>query len=278
MTALEAEQWNYLAIPGIDAADATTISTWIKGLRDNSNMKVRVVLPHTVADHEGIIDFETDNIIVNTTTTNPDGTISVASTTYAAVDYCARIAGLRAGTPLKQSATYSVLPEVSDVPHMTITDMNTAIAAGKFIIINDGKKCKVARDINSLTTLTSTKGKDYQKNKQVDIMDQTNDDINSTINDYYIGKYPNDYSDKCLLITAIHGYFDQLISNKLFDTSYSIDIDMTAQRTYLKSQGIDISKMTDQQIKEANTGDAVFLGGNASILDAIENFALDIAI
>ncbi|MDR3595103.1 phage tail sheath subtilisin-like domain-containing protein [Clostridium sp.] len=278
MTALEAEQWDYLAVPGIDSADATTISTWIKGLRDNSGMKVKAVLPHTVANHEGIIDFETDNIIVNTTTANPDGTTSISNETYAAADYCTRIAGLIAGTPLKQSATYAVLPEVSDVPHMTITDFNTAIAAGKFVLMNDGKKVKVARAVNSLTTLTSTKGRDYQKIKQVDIMDQINDDIDSTINDYYIGKYPNDYNDKCLLITAIHGYCDQLISDKLIDTTYSIDIDMVAQRAYLKAQGTDISKMTDQQIKEANTGDTVLLAGNMSILDAIENFDLNIGI
>lgn len=278
MTALEAEQWDYLAVPGIASADATTIATWIKGLRDNNGMKVKAVLPDTASDHEGIINCGTDSIIVTTTTTATDGTVTTASTTYTATDYCARIAGLIAGTALKQSVTYAVLPEVSDVPHMTKTDFNTAIAAGKFVLMNDGKKVKVARAVNSLVTLTSDKGKDYQKIKLVDIMDQINNDIDTTINDYYIGKYPNDYSDKCLLITAIHGYCDQLISDKLIDTTYSIDIDMTAQRAYLKAQGTDISKMTDKKIKEADTGDSVLLAGSMSILDAIENFNLNIGI
>lgn len=277
-TALEVEEWDYLAIPGIDTADATTTATWIKGLRDNSGKDVQVVLPNMAGDHEGVINFATDNVVVKTTTTASDGTVTIISTTYAATDYCARIAGLRAGTPLKQSATYSVLSEVSDVPHLTKTEINTAIAAGKFIIINDGKKCKVARDINSLITLTSDKGKDYQKNKLIAIMDSITTDIESTINDSYIGKYPNDYSDKCLLLTAIHAYCDQLVDGKLIESDYTIDIDMSAQRTYLKSQGIDISKMTDQEIKEANTGDTVYISGNITLIDAIENFALSIAI
>jgi hypothetical protein len=278
MTALEVEYWNYLAIPGIEAADTTTVATWIKGLRDNSGIKVKVVLPNTPSDHEGIVDFSTDGVIIKTTTTASDGTVTTTSTTYTAADYCARIAGLRAGTPLKQSATYSVLSEVSDVPHLTKTEANAAIAAGKFILINDGKKVKVARDVNSLVTLTSDKGKDYQKNKLVDIMDQINDDIDSTIEDYYIGKYPNDYSDKCLLITAIHAYCDQLVSDKLVESSYTIDIDMPATRIYLKGQGTDISKMTDQQIKESNTGDKVMLAGGMTLIDAIEDFALNIGI
>lgn len=278
MTALEAEIWDYLAVPGIDSADATTIATWVKGLIDNSGKDVQVVLPNTASDHEGIIDFATDNIIVNTTTTTTDGTITTTNTTYTATDYCARIAGLIAGTPLKQSATYAVLPEVSDVPHMSKTDFNTAIAAGKFVLMNDGTKVKVARAVTSLVTLTADKGKDYQKIKLVGIMGQINNDINTNIEDYYIGKYANDYNDKCLLITAIHGYCDKLISDKLIDTNYSIDIDMKAQRAYLKAQGKDISKMTDQQIKEENTGDTVLLAGSMSILDAIENFSLNIGI
>lgn len=265
MTALESESWNYLAIPGIAEADTTTIASWIKGLRDNNNIRVKAILPNTTADHEGIINFATDNIVVD-------------SNTYSAADYCARIAGLIAGTPLKQSATYSVLNEVDDVPHMSKLDFNAAIAAGKFVLMNDGKKVKVARAVNSLVTTTEDKGSDFQKIKLVDIMDQIHDDIYSTVEDSYIGKYANDYDNKCLLITAINGYLDTLVTNKWIDSDYSIDIDIAANKTYLKSQGIDVSTMTNQQLKEANTGDSVLLTGKATILDAIEDFDLNIGI
>lgn len=265
MQALEAEEWNYLSVPGIDAADATTISAWAKALRDNNDIRIKAILPHVVGDHETIIDFDTDNI-------------KVGSNIYAATDYCARIAGLIAGTPLKQSATYAVLPEVDDVPHMKKTDFNAAIDAGKFVLMNDGKKVKVARAVNSLTTLTDDKGKDFKKIKLVDIMDQIHDDIYSTIEDYYIGKYANDYDDKCLLITAINGYCDSTVTDKLIESDYSIAIDTDANKTYLKSEGKDVTTMTAKQIKEANTGDSVLLAGNMTIIDAIEDFDLNIGI
>jgi len=100
-TYLEATKWDYLAVPGITGADALLVSTWIKSLRDNKDIKVKAVLPITAGDHEGIINFATDSIIVG-------------ATTYTAKDYCSRIAGIIAGTPLQMSSTYAVLSEVTD--------------------------------------------------------------------------------------------------------------------------------------------------------------------
>jgi hypothetical protein len=278
MAALEVEQWDYISVPGIGTTDATTVSTWVKGLRDNKDIKVKSILPNTASDHEGVINFATDNIVV--TVTNGDGTTT--TTTYAAKDYCARIAGLIAGTPLTQSATYSVLSEVTDIPHLSKAEFDDAIDAGKFVLMNDGKKVKVARAVNSLTTVTADKGSDYQKIKLVDIMDMINKDVKTTVEDYYIGKFPNTYSNKCLLLTAIDGYFDTISTNNtsgnLIESDYTADIDVASQKTYLKSNGIDVNSMTTKQLKEANTGDKVFLAGSVSILDAIEDFNFNIGI
>ena len=266
MGALETTKWNYLAIPGIESADITIVSTWIKGLRDNNKIKVKAILPNTTADHEGIINFATDDIEV--------GTI-----TYAAKDYCARIAGLLAGTPLNMSATYQVLSEVTDVPHLSITDFNTAIDAGKFVLMNDGEKVKVARAVNSLATTTEDKGTDYKKIKLVDIMDQMNDDIKKTTADNYTGKVPNDYDHKCILIIAILAYFEGLEADSILDKGKSnLGIDIDSQTLYLKSVGTDITTMTAQEIKQANTADKVFIGGATKILDAMEDFNFNIGI
>jgi hypothetical protein len=266
MSALEVTKWNYLAVPGIVSGDTTTISTWIKGLRDNKDTKVKAVLPNTAADHEGIINFATDDIVVGTTT-------------YDVSDYCARIAGLIAGTPLTMSATYQTLPEVTDVPHLSVSDFNIAINAGKFVLMNDGEKVKVARAVNSLVTTTTDKGSDYKKIKLVDIMDQMHDDIKKTIADNYTGKVPNDYDHKCILIIALLAYFEGLETDLILDKGKSsLGIDINAQTLYLKSNGTDITTMTAQEIKQANTADKVFIGGATKILDAMEEFNFNIGI
>lgn len=53
--------------------------------------------------------------------------------------------------------------------------------------------------------------------------------------------------------------------------SSNIEINVTKQKQYLESIGVDTSDMDEQAIKEANTGSHVFLKGTISILDAIED-------
>ena len=144
----------------------------------------------------------------------------------------------------------------------------------------------MARVVNSLTTVSDTtvtdiqsKGDLFQKIKTVDIMDLIANDIRKTARDAYIGKLSNSYDNKVLLITAIHGYFDGLINDGLVEkNTVTVDIDMEEQKKYLKSNGVSISNMSDQQIKEANTGDQVFIAVKCKILDAIESISIRVFI
>ncbi|WP_407310926.1 phage tail sheath subtilisin-like domain-containing protein [Desulfosporosinus sp. SB140] len=261
---LETVIWDYGAIPEIDTADALVVATWIKALRDSKDIKSKMVLPNTAGDHEGIINFGTDDIIV-------------ASGTVNATDYCSRIAGILAGNPLTMSATFQVLPEVKDVPHLTSTQFDTNINAGQLLLINDGEKVKIARAVNSLVTLTATKTADWQKCKIVDIMDLQHDDIKRTFGDNYVGKVPNDYDHKCLLITAINTYLGGLENQMLLEIGKnSVGIDVAAQTSYLQSKGIDTSGMKELDIKKANTGSFVFLTGTDRPLDAMEDLTLNL--
>jgi hypothetical protein len=263
---LETIKWDYVAVPAIASGETTAFATWIKSCRDDKGLKVKAVLPDTVTDHEGIINFATDGIIVGTTT-------------YNAAQYCSRIAGMLAGTPLYMSATYAPLAEVDDVvPHNTKAQFDTLIDAGKLVLINDGEKVKIARAVNSLTTTTEDKGTDFQKIKIVDILDQVYDDITTTANDSYIGKYANNYDNKCLLITAINAYLASLVSSQLLDSNETnaVNIDTAANILYLQGEGTDTSTMTAKQIKEANTGSEVLLTGNITPCDAMEDITLNL--
>lgn len=265
-TYLETIKWDYLAIPSILVAETTAVATWIKSLRDNMDLKVKAVLPDTIGDHEGIINFATDEIIVGTVT-------------YTAAQYCSRIAGILAGNPLTMSATYQVLPEVTDVPHLTKDAFDALIDAGKLVLINDGEKIKIARAVNSLTTLTNGKSADFQKIKIVDIMDLIFNDISKTYADYYVGKISNSYDNKCILIIAINAYLVGLENSNLLDKGMnSVSIDELAQTTYLNGIGTVTTTFTELELKSANTGSLVFLGGTARPLDAMEDLALNLTL
>lgn len=264
---LETIKSDYLAVPAIAATETTAFAAWVKTCRDSKGRKFKAVLPHTVADHEGIINFDTDDI-------------KVGETTYTAAQYCSRIAGLIAGTPLTMAATFAVLSEVDDVPHHTDPELDDLIGTGKFVLFNDGEKVKVARGVNSLTTVTKDKGEDFQKCKIVDIIDQIYSDVKTTGNDNYIGKYSNNYDNKCLLVAAINAYLTSIAKTELLDSdeTNSVGVDIAANKAYLDEKGTDTSAMKDQQIKAANTGAEVFLSGTCKPCDAMEDIALNFSI
>lgn len=260
------QNFDYLAAPhNCSVSEADEIAAWVMAMREN-NFTPKAVLPEKAADSEAIINFTTTNI-------------KSGEAEYTSAGYCARIAGLIAGTPMTISATYAPLPEVMDVERLSKEDMDNKIDNGEFILFHDGQKVKVGRAVNSLTTATQDKGEIFKKIKIVEAIDMIRNDIQMTAQDSYIGKYSNSYDNKCLLITAISGYFTQLELEGILQAGSSfVGIDMAAQEAYLQSKGMDTSEMTEQEIKEANTDDKVFLKANIKILDAIEDIDLKIAI
>ncbi|RAU93208.1 phage tail sheath C-terminal domain-containing protein [Paenibacillus sp. YN15] len=261
---LETIRWNVLAVPGIAAADAASMGVWAKGLFETKLRKITAVLPSVAADHPAVVNFTTD-------------TIKVGSVTYTNSDFTARIAGLIAGLPLSVSPTYQVLPEVTGVPKLTKAQADAAVDAGKLILYHDGEKVKIARGVTSFVTPTEAMGTDWKKIKVVRILNKLYEDIRKTAEDNYIGKMNNSYMNKVLLVSAINAYFEGLEQSGILDPGKNrASIDVAAQRIYLQSTGVDVTGMNEQQVKEANTDDQVFLKAAVQPLDAIEDIKLDI--
>lgn len=289
MEASETIKFDYLAIPTVETdGKAEDVAAWIKTLRSNKKKKVKAVLPNTPADNEGIINFTTAEMVKTETVTDKDGTKSIKETTYTAEQYCSRIAGLIAGTPATISCTYAPLPELSDCTRLT--DIDTPVDKGEFILFYDGEKVKVVIGVNSFVTTVDGKGESFKKIKIVEAMDMIHDDITKTAQDSYLGKYANSYSNKCLLLSAINSYFAQLRADGIV-SSYSVALDAEAIRIYLKGKGLqatlddghggtvkDADECSDEEIITADTGSNVFLTANVKILDAIENIKMPVYI
>lgn len=286
MAAAETIRFDYLAIPTVETdGKGEDIASWIKSMRTVKKKKIKAVLPSVAADNEGIINFTTEKSVKTETVTGKDGTKTIVDTIYTAEQYCTRIAGLIAGTPITIACTNAPLPELSDCTRLT--DNDTPVDKGEFIIFYDGEKVKVVRGVNSFITTIDGKGDSFKKIKIVEAMDMINDDIVKTAQDSYLGKYANAYSNKCLLITAISSYFAQLKRDGII-SSYSIGLDADAIRIYLKGKGLqatlddgttkDVDECSDEEIITADTGASVFLTGNVKILDAIEDIKMPIYI
>lgn len=259
-------RWNYLAFPSGSAQDMTTIMTWIKTKRNTDKKTYKFVGGGIVADDMGIINFESDNVLVDTVK-------------YSKIKWTSRLAGLFAGMPIDRSSTYQVFPEVQGFDELADDDArNSAINAGKLILINDGEKVKIARGVNSMTTTTSTKGASFKKIRIVDTIDMIRDDLTETIREDYIGKRLNTYDDKMLLVGAINSYFKTLQRELILDPNATnlCKIDVNAQEIYLNGLGVDTKDMTELEIAKYPTHDQVFLMANIKPTDAMEDFAIAI--
>ena len=216
---LKTVKFDYLAAPTVSTDNATNdIVSYVKAQRAEDKL-IKAVLPNVSGDHEGVINFATATVYAN-------------DKEYTTEQYCSRIAGIIAGTPINISCTYAPLAELTDCSRLTKEEMDTAVDAGKLIVWFDGEKVKTARGVNSLTTTTQDKGDSFKKIKIVEAMDMIATDIRTTAQDNYLGKYANTYDNKCLLISAIGNYFDQLKLDGVV-SSYAIGIDIEANRSYL---------------------------------------------
>lgn len=282
-------KWNYICNPTGSTQDMEDLASWIKTMRNNKYKTFKAVVSNQAADDKGVINFCTENIRV----LNPDytatqaGSASVGSAevsadgeyiTYSAAQYTARIAGILAGLALDRSATYYQLDEV--VSCEAHEDIDNLINDGQLVLFDeqDGNGVKIARACNSLTTFTTDVGEDFRYIKIVECIDMITDDIRDTFKTSYIGKYINDYDHKMNFINAILIYFKELKGNVLDNSPTAIntvDIDTDAQKDYATLHGDDTSTMTEQQIREYNTGTKVMLEGRITPVNAMEDLTIN---
>lgn len=270
---IQSVKWNWVCNPTSTGTEQADLSSWVVAQRNNKRKTFKAVCAKQAADHEGIVNFCTDDIVAeNGTDENGDPVY----TTYNAVQYTARIAGILAGLALDRSATYFSLTEVQSVE--SYTDIEERIDKGQLLLFDeqDGNGVKIARACNSLITFTTDKGEDFRYIKIIEALDLITDDVRDTFKKYYVGKVINDYNHKMLFITAVLVYFDEIKGNVLDrDGKNTVDIDEQAQLNYAKLKGEKTEDMSAMEIRKYNTGTKVMLAGNVKPVNAMEDLTIN---
>ena len=261
---LESVSVDYLAAPAdVTDDELEVLNEWTEGQRALYRT-VKLVRPYKTAgsNNMGIIEFD------ETGMKNAAGAVTSAA-------YCARMAGILCGIPMGMSATYASLPELTEVTARSSAEQTTAIDAGKLILIHDGQKAKIARAVNSLTTIPAGGSEDWRKIKIVEGMDLITYFLRTTIEDSYVGQYPNTYDNKQLLVAFILQYLQELETAGVLNPGSSYcEIDYDRQLNWLRSQGVEVSGLTRQQVLEYQTGSWVFIKCGGRLVDAMEDFEI----
>lgn len=266
LTYFEGVEFNLMCMPSAETSDVTAIKSFIKKMNDVVKYKCDAILVNEKADSEAIINYTAKNIVV--------GGESVTT-----ANHSARIAGLIEGTPLNQSVTFATLSDVDAIENLTKEQADSRIDAGELILVREMGKVRVARGVNSLTTLNDIKGNAFQKIKLRKILNLIHNDLRRVIVEKYIGKVPNNYDNKCVLITEIKNYLDELATEQLIEKVNTVGIDLIAQKKWLKDNtNLDVNVMSEQEIKEANTQSNVFIAISLKVVDAMEDIVIAVEI
>lgn len=266
LTYFEGVEFNLMCMPQGGSGDATAIKAFIKKMNDVVKYKCDVILANEKADSEAIINYTAKDIVVN-------------GETIETSNHTARMAGLIEGTPLHQSITFATLSDVDSIENLTKEEADRRIDAGELILVREMGKVRVARGVNSLTTLTDVKGNAFQKIKLRKTLNLIHNDLRRVIVEKYIGKVPNNYDNKCILITEIKNYLDELATEQLIEKVNTVGIDLIAQKKWLKDNtNLDVNNMSEQEIKEANTQSNVFIAISLKVVDAMEDIVVSVEI
>lgn len=184
----KAESYSYNAMGVV--SDEPTINklyaTHTKRMRDERGQKFQAVVYNEAADYEGVVNVKN----------------AVAGDKESALVYW--VTGIIAGTAVNASALNRIYDGEFDVNvDYTQTELEQAIQVGEFTLHRVGSDIRVLNDINSLITFTPEKGKIFQDNQTIRVIDQIANDIAALFANKYLGQIPNDQSGRVSLQSDI---------------------------------------------------------------------------
>ncbi|WP_262123384.1 phage tail sheath C-terminal domain-containing protein [Anaerococcus sp. Marseille-Q5996] len=261
---LQLMKFNYYAAPNATEDEIDTIKSWHMQIVNEKDKTIKFVGFDYEADHETVINWSTPRIVYD-------------DKEYTGQESTALIASQLAALPLTRSFTYFSWPLLTDADLPYAEDEDKAVNEGRLFLTYNGEKYKIARGVNSLTTYNARKGEDFSKIKIVDSMHLIKDDIRDTWNEFYVGKILNTYENKMQFIALINRVYFVELRNTVLENSdrNKVDIDVAANMRYAIKREAKVDEMTNQQIREFNTGSNVFLDGYVSMLDAMEDLYIN---
>ena len=198
---LEPFAFNTLGCVAADDITKGLYAQYTKRMRDEIGSKFQLVgyrIPG--ADFEGVISVE--NAATNYPTDVPG--LSEQGLVYFTL-------GLQAGCEVNRSCTNRAYNgELTVDTNYTQRQLEDGIRAGKFMYHKAGGAVRVLDDVNTLVTLSDTKGAIFQSNQTIRVCDQIANDAAVLFNTRYLGVVPNDasgrmslWNDICKLIQAL---------------------------------------------------------------------------
>ncbi len=202
----EAYSFNALGLVSVDDVIKGLYTKYGKRLRDEVGQKFQVVVYNKAADYEGIVNVK-----------------NKATENEAALVYW--VTGIIAGCEVNKSNLNKKYDgEYTVKADYTQAQLEAAIKAGEFALHKVGSDIRVLSDINSLVTVSDTKGEIFKDNQTIRVMDQIANDIAVLFNTKYLGTVPNDAAGRISLWSDIVKHHEQLQTIRAIEDFTDADV------------------------------------------------------
>lgn len=191
----------------------------IKLLRENVGIKVRAVIPNTT---NVVYNYEGVSTVLNGYVLN-DGTVITPNIA------AARFAGMSASATPDQALTYTQLDDAVEAkPKLNNDKTIAALNAGQIVFTTRaGSRVVIEQDINSLTKFTSTKPKDFSKNRIIRTLDEICTNTTQTFETSFLGKVSNNEAGRNVFKANRIGYLTDLQNKNMIRDFENSDLTLS---------------------------------------------------
>lgn len=231
----------------------STVSDYVTAYNENQEHTRRInacIVP--VSGGEDTPDIVGDHhVIVAPHTVTEQGGGSVAMTAF-----LPRIAAALCTCPITESVTYRALPGVVSFTSATIT-------GNMLYLVKDDEIVRIARGVYA----------DGSKIAVTEAKDIIREDVVLTFKNQFLGRKRNSAENQGLFCAAVLGYLRDLAKNGVInpDAEVSVEIDTDAMREAWEAEGVDVTGLTDAQVRAKPYKSTVFVVARCTILDVIED-------
>ena len=193
--------FNILAYDGTDTTTKALFKAFTQRMREEIGANFQTVLYNYSADYEGIINVKNSS------------------------DLVPWIAGAEAGCAVNASIenmTYDGEKTVS--ANYTQTQLIMSMESGELVFHKVEDDYKVLKDINSLTTFTTLKGKKFGENTTIRVNDQIGNDVAVMFNTQIMGKVQNDSEGRLYVWDKINDIMQALATQRAISNYDSSDL------------------------------------------------------
>jgi hypothetical protein len=239
LTALEVYDWNLL-VPGDTASTAiqATVRAYIVRLRDEGHKAIAVMGGQSVAGMSAAaFTTEFNTMVANaisTSTGNHEGVVQVfpgivdelSNVSLSGAQSAARVAGMIAKNGFTGSITKEDTGAANVTYRMVNADIKKGLQNGLLMLTVDGDRAVVESGINTLTTYTTAKPRDFRKIRLIRANDAVAQTLDDSLSSFVLGETNNNAVGRNFVLNLMVEALDVFRQAGAIDAGFTVGPDV----------------------------------------------------